>query len=167
VSVELGARIERVRAALARRPDGYTIGAFPDGLSFEDGPVGLPPALCEVLSMSDGARGGVVVLFSANRLINQNFSCDGLDVIDDPGVWLRVGTNDDEPLLLHRQTGELWWFPDNGTVWYMSDRFELLAPDMVSFVGKYLLGDGYLDISPAPDDWYAFLRDHGLARALQ
>jgi hypothetical protein len=127
------------------------------------GPADLPPGLREMLELSDGPWGGAVVLFPTDQLVKQHFSCDDLDLIDDPTAWLRVGTVSDEPLLLHRKTGELWWFPDTGTLWYMSDRFELLVPDMETFVAGYLLGRGYRDIAPNPDDgWYAFLRDLGL-----
>jgi hypothetical protein len=167
LSTDLQATIERVRSTLEARPDGYTLGEFPAGLLPGTGPGDLPSGLRNVLETTDGPRGGLVTIFPAGDVAeNQYYIEDHPDTykaVANPDDYLCFGARNYEPLLVHRGTGEVWWFPDTGIPWYQSNRFERLAPDVATFVGDYLLGDGYRQMSPLPDDhWYAFLRDLGL-----
>lgn len=167
MTADLPTAVGRIRAALGQEPDSYTFARFPPGLPPGSGP-DLPPPLREVLEITNGPRAGVVALAPAERIPQIQYYleyCDEVETISsNPSAWICIGTISDEPLLLRRDTGEVWWFPDTGTLWYMSDRFERLTPDLTTFMIHHLLGAGYRQLSPLPDDdWHRFLRKLGLA----
>ncbi|GGQ72217.1 hypothetical protein [Couchioplanes azureus] len=159
---ELSSRIEQVRTALAARPDGIKYGKFPPGRP-DSGDGDLPPGLSAVLALSDGPRGGEIVVYSRAELAQQDFSLDGVEAVADPDVWTRFATLNDEPLLIHQDTGEVWWFPDTGVTWLDSTEFEKLTDDVATFMTDYLLGDGYLDICATDDPWARLLVELGWA----
>ncbi|MEV0156368.1 hypothetical protein AB0H57_21950 [Micromonospora sp. NPDC050686] len=152
---ELRRRVERIRAVLADRDDGIVLGDFPPGRTVEA--AGLPPGLAEVVAITEGPRAGDLVLLKADRIGEPEIPLDEVAAdVPDPGNWVHVGARNYEPLLANATTGEVWWFPDTGVVWYESHLFEKLADNPADLVLDYLLGDGYLDIA-GPDDWSALL----------
>jgi hypothetical protein len=158
---ELRRRVDRIRTVLAERPDGIKIGKFPPGHAGADGE--LPPGLADVLAITDGPRGGDIVVHSRAELAQQRFELIGVEAVTDPDVWMRFATLNDEPLLVHRETGEVWWFPDTGVVWMDSTEFEKLTDDVETFMTDCMLGDGYLDICVTDDEWARLLVELGWA----
>ncbi|MEU7906334.1 hypothetical protein [Actinoplanes sp. NPDC049118] len=158
---ELSRRVEQVRTVLAERPDSVKFGKFPPGRASADRE--LPAGLAEVLAITDGPRGGEIVVYSAAELARQRFQLIGVEAVADPDAWMRFATLNDEPLLVHRETGEVWWFPDTGVVWMDSFEFEKLADDVEAFMTDWLLGDGYLGICVSDDDWARLLVELGWA----
>ena len=158
---ELTRRVEQIRVVLDARPDGVTIGDFPPGCAHPGDH--LPPGLAEVLAVSDGPRAGTVVVLSAAEFGKDYFTVLGAEAIPDEQAddWARFATCNYEPLLVHRQTGEVWWFPDAGVEWVDSPVFEKLADNVESFMTEYVLGGGYLDICVSLDGWARLLADLG------
>ncbi|HEY8533280.1 MAG TPA: hypothetical protein VIL44_05310 [Micromonospora sp.] len=161
---ELIRRVERIREVLAQRPDGIKLGDFPPGRTVSDSD--LPPGLAEVLAVTDGARGGDIVVYSHERLKEQDIPFEQAAAIPEGEAdrWLCFGTLNYEPLLVHRETGEVWWFPDTGVLWWQSEEFRKLTDSVAEFVVNYLLGSGYLDICVGgDDDWARLLVELGWA----
>ncbi|WP_143162760.1 hypothetical protein [Couchioplanes caeruleus] len=93
---ELQRRVEHARTELAARPDGIKFGKFPPGRPHDDN--NLPPGLAAVLPLSDGPRGGEIVVYSHAELAQQqHFSLEGVEAVADPPVWTRFATLNDEP----------------------------------------------------------------------
>src|SRR4051794_37755853 len=103
---ELTRRVEQIRAVLDARPDGITIGDFPPGCPQPGHD--LPPGVAEVLAVSHGPRGGTVVVLSAAEIGKDYFTLLGAEAIPDDQAddWVRFGTCNYEPLLVHRRSGE-------------------------------------------------------------
>lgn len=159
---DLAERVTALRAALDEMPDAITFASLPPGLAPGEGPDDLPAGLHELLSMTNGPAGGAIVVFAAEEVAEQQFYPEHLQ--GGTEAWLCFGTVSDEPLMLRRDSGEVWWFPDTGTVYWMSDRFERLTPDVMSFAERYLFGPGYRELVPDEDDrWWQFLRQQDLA----
>ncbi|MBG6065355.1 SUKH-4 family immunity protein [Micromonospora ureilytica] len=166
MNLELRQLIEELRADLADRPESLAYAEFGEGAAIDAVPAGLPADLRDLLLVADGLRAGRVELASSSTLpgiqYHLDFAPDFSSIPQDRAGWLVVGTRSDEPILMDRGTGAIWYFPPNGTEWFMADAFEELAPDVESFVDYYLLGPGYADLTPADDRWFAFLDEQGL-----
>jgi hypothetical protein len=161
VNEELTQRVERIREVLAARDDAILLGKFPPGRPAAD--ADLPPGVADVLAVTDGPRAGLVKLASLADITDQFLPLERAAAIEDPEAWVSIGARNYEPLLAHRKTGEVWWFPDTGVVWQDSTVFEKLADDATELVLHYLLGDGYLEIIPDYDDWAELLIELGWA----
>lgn len=161
---ELARRVERVREVLAQRPDGIVFGEFPPGRSVPEGD--LPPGLAEVLAVTDGPCGGDVVVFPYD-VTDQDYHPEYAAAIPDGEAdsWMAFGHLNYVPLVVHRHTGEVWWFPDTGVVWWQSDEFRKLTDTIEEFVLNDMLGPGYLDICVRPenDGWARLLVELGWA----
>ncbi|GAB2882307.1 hypothetical protein GCM10027074_58370 [Streptomyces deserti] len=74
--------------------------------------------------------------------------------------WFCIGKIDEDPVFLHRPTGEIWGFPDTGVIWWQSEIFEKFADDLNTFLLDSAFGSGYQEISgDDPDDaWLTVLR---------
>lgn len=137
--------------------------ALPDTI-----PDDVPPQVRELLEVADGILAGA---FSLSNTRTYSYFQSLLDdmpdythVSDDPGGWYVFGRLHDEPLLLHRQTGAVWYFPPtSGDEWYMREEFEGVATDLDSFLAYYVFGAGYAEVAfEEPDEWWAFLGAHDL-----
>lgn len=160
---ELSERVDRIRAVLAERPDGIKIAKFPPGRTTPPGD--LPPGLADVLAITDGPRAGEIVVISSANLAKDHFSLYGAEAIpdEDAASWTRFATRLYEPVLVHNETGEVWWFPDTGVQWVDSTAFEKLADNVEQFLTEYVLGPGYLRICVPDDGWARLLADLGWA----
>jgi hypothetical protein len=166
MNAELRQLIEELRADLADLPESLAYAEFGEGAAIDAVPPGLPADLRDFLLVADGLRAGRVELASSSNLTgiqyHLDFAPDFSSIPQDRAGWLVVGTRSDEPIFMDRGTGAIWYFPPNGTEWFMADAFEELAPDLESFVDYYLLGPGYAELTPADDRWFAFLDEQGL-----
>ncbi|UYQ64385.1 hypothetical protein [Streptomyces peucetius] len=157
--------IGQLRAALATRREWTMMNLLPAPAA-AGGPdaARLPAAVREFLAVTDGATCGDVTLFSAANVPAMQFYADPV-----PGAaaavlsreeWLCCGVVGDEPLFVHRATGEIWYFPDTGTEWPKSSAFEKAADDLHSFFLHHMAGPGYPALSATGrDDQWADLLD--------
>ena len=166
MNLELRQLIEELRADLADLPASLAYAEFGEGAAIDAVPASLPADLRDLLLVADGLRAGRFELASTSTLAGIQYHLitrrTSPPSREDRAGWLVVGTRSDEPIFMDRGTGAIWYFPPNGTEWFMSDAFEELAPDVESFVDYYLLGPGYADLTPADDRWFAFLDEQGL-----
>jgi len=161
---ELVRRVARIREVLDHHPDGPVLGYFPPGRVVSESD--LPPGLAEVLAVTDGPWVGDIGVFSYARQGPNRYLEQAVAIPDgEAGRWMCFGERYQEPLLVHRDTGEVWWFPENGVVWPDNPEFRKLTDTVEEFVVHYMLGPGYLDICVAPDDdeWARLLGELGWA----
>ncbi|TNH27912.1 hypothetical protein FHG89_16740 [Micromonospora orduensis] len=164
---ELRQLIGELRADLVEdEPASLEYAHFGEGAAIDAVPAGLPTDLRDLLLVADGLRAGLVELASTSTLAGIQYHLDHAPdfstIPEDRAGWLVIGTCGDDPILMDRGTGAVWYFPPTGTEWFMSDTFEELAPDLGSFVDYYVLGPGYAELTPSDDLWFAFLDEQGL-----
>ncbi|GAA4953214.1 hypothetical protein [Actinoplanes utahensis] len=157
--------IEELRADLHGGGDPPVIAYIRDGAAPGSIPAETPTQVRRLLEVADGIWTPDVDLRSAGELAGIQFHLDLMPeftgVRDDPGAWFVFGTRNQEPLLIRRDTGSVWCFPDDG-VWYTTDRFFEIALDFDEFVAYYVFGAGYGEIGSDHDDWWAYLTAQGL-----
>lgn len=158
-------KLDAVRAELEAGQDRIIPAGFPPGLPPGAEPPGIPEPLLAVLRASNGPWAFTFLVHPADEVAGGQAVLDLAtgyeEITSDPDRWLAIGSVEDEPLLMDRRTGEVWWFPDTGTPWYMSDEFEVLAADPLELVDDYLLGDRYLEVA-TDEEWFEVLRRAGL-----
>ncbi|WP_406477208.1 hypothetical protein [Streptomyces sp. NBC_01615] len=123
----------------------------------------VPVDYADFMSRSNGGIFGCVVLFEAKVVADSQFYADpmeGTPVQLNRNEWFCFGKINDDPVFLHRSTGEVWGFPDVGVTWWKSEVFEKFNDDLDSFLLDKAFGSGYREICGAdPDDsWVAVLR---------
>jgi hypothetical protein len=154
-----------VRSALEATPDSYMIGTFPAGAD-ADSVAEVPAGLADLLQVTNGPRAGVLAVFAAEALPDNQFYCDDLHLLEGGrSRWFCFAVGLGFPLMIERDTGAVWWFPDlEAEDYFTAERFERLTDSVEDFVDGFLLGAGYRRFSPSEDDWwYQFLRDRQLA----
>ena len=168
VNADLRALIGKLRADLeadlpaTRAWAQINAGAVPGTI-----PADVPGPVRELLDVADGILAGAFVLFGTG-----SYDCfpyafaympEFTGVGDEPAKWALFGNLSDEPLLLNRETGAVWYFPFTGAEWYMREEFAEIAPDLDSFLAYYVFGPGYREIGcDRPDHWWRFLHSQGL-----
>ncbi|MEU5962190.1 SUKH-4 family immunity protein [Micromonospora parva] len=138
-----------------------------EGASAEQIPAGLPQSVRELLETADGIRAGSFDLPAAEHIgkiqgyLEQMPEFTG--VADESAEWLVFGTLKEEPLLIRRDTGAVWYFPEETTdEWFMREAFLEVAPDLDSFLAYYMFGAGYGEVAYDDDEWWGFLDEQGL-----
>lgn len=146
--------------------DSYMFATFPagaDAASVADLPVGL----ADLLQVTNGPRAGILAVFAAEALPDNQFHCDDLPLLEGGRErWCCFAMGLDFPLMIERDTEAVWWFADlEAEDYFMAERFERLTDSVDDFVDRFLLGAGYRQFSPSNDDWwYQFLRERQLVR---
>ncbi len=133
----------------------------------------MPQQYREILQVADGIflAGGFELHKAGGYAYFQSVlrgMPDFTQVSDRPGAWFAFGSLHGEPLLLHRDTGAVWYFPPtSGDEWYMREEFEGVASDIDSFLAYYVFGAGYGEVAvdEEPDEWWEFLERHDLTTA--
>ncbi|TYB46901.1 SMI1/KNR4 family protein [Actinomadura chibensis] len=162
-------RLERVSSLLAAREDSYMFAEFPPGAPESDlaGRDDLPPDLRDLLAYSNAPRAGSIALFKDTLLPNNQFYLDmpGVDEIigGSRESWLVFGTCFDFPLLMHRDDGAVWHFPDYEREHVVESEYRRLAADLDEFVVDCMLGPRYREITGVSDWWWEFAVENGLA----
>ncbi|WP_444947734.1 SUKH-4 family immunity protein [Micromonospora ureilytica] len=138
-----------------------------EGAPADQIPAGLPQSVRELLETANGLRAGGFDLRSAARLDRIEYYLELMPeftgVADEPAEWLVFGTLNDEPLLIRRDTGAVWYFPAETTdEWFMREAFFEVAPDLDSFLSYYVFGAGYGEVDSDDDEWWGFLDEQGL-----
>ena len=168
---ELRRRIELLRTALEADPQIATAGELPPGAA------SIPPVdepleqHRQLLLLTDGPSLGPFFFSRYSRLESNQWLAD-----DYPGGrdrWLCIGRLDDEPILLDRRSGEVYWiYPDtpDDIVEAFSDPDDRshCFGDLDGFLLNDVLGDRYKlhyddneGYDYAEDEWYQLLKHHG------
>jgi hypothetical protein len=153
---ELSETVARLRAALAADPESIDYAALPGPA--RDIPE-LPGRLGEVLALTNGPRCGSVICWTVANLARNQFYCDGVGGREE---WLCFGTNDDDPMFIHRGTGTVWWYPPSGVDRTPDDPIRELTQDAPRFFQDYAFGPGYPELAVAEDPWWRVLREQGI-----
>ncbi|GIF12784.1 SUKH-4 family immunity protein [Actinoplanes teichomyceticus] len=165
---ELRELIAGLRAELeGGRPATLVWAQINAGAPADEIPAGLPRPVRELLAAADGILAGAFDLPAAAELPGIQYHLETMPgftrIADEPQRWLVFGTLHEEPLLLDRETGAVWYFPDaDGDEWFMRERFDNVASGLDEFVGHYVFGPGYGRIAFDDDEWWEFLSRHGL-----
>ncbi|WP_433131281.1 SUKH-4 family immunity protein [Micromonospora sp. CA-240977] len=130
-------------------------------------PAELPQSVRELLETADGILAGAFDLPGAANINDLQSHLDSMPeftgVADEPSEWLVFGRLHDEPLLIRRDTGAVWYFPAETTdEWFAREFFLEVASDLDSFLAYYVFGAGYGEIGFDHDDWWGFLGEQGL-----
>ncbi|MEV6765250.1 hypothetical protein AB0N16_32335 [Streptomyces sp. NPDC051105] len=163
ISRELGGLLADARSVLS---DDFELGmmnSVPVGYSGRPLGADTPADYVEFLAKANGGIFGRVVVFDAKVVADSQFYADPLEgapVRLNRDEWFCCGKIDDDPVFLHRETGEVWGFPDTGVTWWQSEVFRRFADDLDGFLLHWAFGSGYQEISGAdPDDsWLTVLR---------
>lgn len=158
-------KFEAVARALDSVPDSYMFATFGPGA--REAMPDIPEGLRDLLILADGLNAGEVKIFPYRELERNQFYLNDPDTLrlmgGDLSTWLCFGLNTDFPLVIERTAGSVWWFPETWLEYsFMATRFEQLAEDMDEFVDRFILGDGYRQLTGVRDWWLDFLHDHGL-----
>ncbi|MEU8211494.1 hypothetical protein AB0B85_20135 [Micromonospora sp. NPDC049044] len=138
-----------------------------EGAPAEKIPAELPQSVRELLETADGIHAGSFDLFDAKEIDNHQYCLDHMPeftgVADEPHKWLVFGQLSDEPLLIRRDTGSVWYFPAETTdEWFAREFFLEVTLDLDSFLAYYVFGAGYGEIGSDKDGWWNFLVEQGL-----
>ncbi|WP_410816656.1 SUKH-4 family immunity protein [Micromonospora sp. 050-3] len=138
-----------------------------EGAPADQIPAGLPQSVRELLETANGLRAGAFDLRGTDLLDAIQYYIELVPeftgVADEPAEWLVFGTLSDEPLLIRRDTGAVWYFPEETTdEWFMREAFLEVAPDLDSFLAYYVFGAGYGEVGYDDDKWWGFLDEQGL-----
>ncbi|MFG2051419.1 hypothetical protein ACGFIW_28800 [Micromonospora sp. NPDC048935] len=86
-----------------------------DGAPADQIPADLPQSVRELLATADGIHAGAFDLRAAGDLGDLQYHLDYMPeftgVADEPAEGLVFGTLHEEPLLIRRGTGSVWYFP--------------------------------------------------------
>jgi hypothetical protein len=169
--------VSRLRVALAQAEGPFPAADLPSGLGSRPIPAGVPAAYAAFLRICNGAscgHVGEIQLFAATDVEAFQFRPEDEEWLPLPGGldrWFRFGTLQENPLLLDRDTGRVWWFSDLTIVWYTDDpplrSFAPLADTFDDFFFDVVAGPGYARVLGPIDDemrsWQALLDRLGLA----
>ncbi len=138
-----------------------------EGAPVDKIPADLPQPVRELLGTADGILAGAFDLPAVANLDHFQYYLEMMPeftgVADEPAEWLLFGKLHDEPLLIRRDTGAVWYLPEETTdEWFMRGLFLEVAPDLDSFLAYYVFGAGYGEIGSDNDDWWRFLDEHDL-----
>ncbi len=129
-------------------------------------PADVPQPVQELLEVADGVRaddfelwGTADVDYRRNMLGHMP---EFTGAAEEPAEWYYQGNLAQEPVLLRRDTGAIWWFPPtSGDPFYAREEFEELMPNLEYFLACYVFGPRYVDFG-ADDEWWEFLDEHEL-----
>lgn len=168
MNLELRELIAELRTDLeAGQPTTLAWAQINEGAPADQIPAELPQPVRELLATANGILAGAFDLPALADLDDVQYYIEQMPeftgVADEPAEWLVIGTLNDEPLLIRRDTGAVWYFPAETTdEWFMREMFLDVAPDLDSFLAYYVFGAGYGEVAFDDDEWWGFLDEHGL-----
>lgn len=143
----IGDTVRRIDAALRRLAPPYGPLALPAPADPADPLDDIAPDYARLLRLADGATCGAAGefrLWPAAEVRTRRRIAD--DLPGGPERWCPIGDVLDNPFCLRRSDGHLWWFGDLDIVWYTDTElatFTEAAPDLITFLDRYLLGPDY------------------------
>jgi hypothetical protein len=167
VTAELRRVVDELRAVVSSRAEWHMLNSLPAGSRLgADRQETFPPGCRALLEVSDGPTCGDVTVFSAAYapvMQSQAEPVAGMAVPLNRGEWFCCGAVRGDPLFVSKVSGEVWYFPDTGVLWWMSDAFEKAANDLQSFFLDHMAGPGYLRLTgcDADDQWARLLASVG------
>ena len=168
MNTELSELIAELRTDLeADQPATLVWAQINEGAPADKIPADLPQQVRELLETADGIRASAFDLRGAKQMDNIQYYIEHMPeftgVADEPAEWLVFGTLHEEPLLIRRDTGAVWYLPAETTdEWFMRELFLEVAPDLDSFLAYYVFGAGYGEIGFDNDEWWGFLGEQDL-----
>ncbi|MGY3202193.1 hypothetical protein [Streptomyces sp. TE5632] len=166
ITDEFRRTLSRVREAIDSSAELSIFNSVPAGVSRRP-ELDAPEEYLEFLLAADGAIMGSVVILDRKFVVKAQalISPGMVEIPEDPGSWFVVGKINENPVLINRQDGSIWAYPDMLTSWWESHRFERVADSLAEFVLHYGLGSGYLRLvnSSESDEWWLLLRRLGYA----
>ena len=156
--------VRRLDDILHRLPPPYGPRALPPPVSSDTPLDDVPTHYAELLRLADGADcgpSGEIRLWPHDHLAQQQWIADGLP--GGAGRWYPIGDVVQNPVVVERQSGQVWWFGDLNIVWYTDTdlaTFTKASDNLTAFINHYILGSGYRDhIATDPDDPWLLLLD--------
>ncbi|KUL30814.1 hypothetical protein [Actinoplanes awajinensis] len=130
-------------------------------------PADVPEPVRDLLAVADGILAGAFDLAGTAHIAYRQAMLADLPAFTGvgaaPAAWYFLGTLMEEPVLLRRDTGAVWWFPQtSGDPYYAREEFEELMPNLEYFLAYYVFGPGYADVGFEDDEWWGFLDEHDL-----
>jgi hypothetical protein len=160
--------IEELRADLVADEDNtVSWGSLSQGASPGTIPADVPQPVRELMEVTESIAAGGFYLpgisSSAKMQSGLELMPEYTGVAAEPAEWFYLGRLHEEPLLLRRDTGSVWFFPAVSTdEWFMREAFQEIAPDLDSFLDYYVFGPGYAEIGQNDDNWWRFLGEQDL-----
>ncbi|MGW5556954.1 SUKH-4 family immunity protein [Micromonospora sp. NPDC003944] len=160
--------IEELRVDLAADEDRtVSWGKISAGAPADKIPAEIPQPVRELMEVAESIAAGAFYLpgisSSASFQTGLPMMPDFTGVAAEPDQWYEFGRLKEEPLLLRRDSGAVWYFPEISTdEWFAREAFEQIAPDLDSFLAYYVFGAGYAEIGYDDDDWWRFLEEQDL-----
>ncbi|GAA2711580.1 hypothetical protein [Actinoplanes palleronii] len=160
--------IEELRADLvADRDNTVSWGNLSPGASPGTIPPTVPQPVRELMEVTEGISAGGFYFPHIPTSTKMQGELEDMPeytgVAAESSEWFYLGRIKEEPLLLRRDTGAVWYFPEVSTdEWFMREAFQQIAPDLDSFLGYYVFGAGYAEIGFDDDDWWRFLEEQDL-----
>ncbi|WP_262285422.1 hypothetical protein [Micromonospora sp. MA102] len=149
--------VRRIAVVLGRLPPPYGPLELPPPISPDEPLDDIASGYAEFLRLADGAvcgGTGDIRLWSAASVRQTPWVAD--DLPGGAARWCAVADLLENPVLVERATGEVWWFSDLNVVWYTDVElasFAKLADDLAGFIDYLILGPGYAQhLSSGPDD---------------
>ncbi|KUL23959.1 hypothetical protein [Actinoplanes awajinensis] len=160
--------IEELRVDLvADEENTYSWGNIYAGASPDTIPATVPQPVRELMEVAESIAAGGFYLpgisSSAKMQRGLEIMPEYTGVAAEHAAWFNLGRIKEEPLLLRRDTGAVWYFPEVSTdEWFIREAFQQIAPDLDSFLAYYVFGPGYAEIGFDDDDWWRFLQEQDL-----
>lgn len=121
----------------------------------------LHPDIRDLCAVTNGMRCRGIDVYGVDDVLERGLSYS-TRLPGGPDAWQTVADVIGLPFLLNRVDGTIWY----PTVWnvhtFHEGPLQQVAPDLWSFVGWFVMGQGYLDIFSSPDEWTDFLQEHDL-----
>jgi hypothetical protein len=152
----------RARRYLAEIPDGPTIGIIKEGRGEQAVSAEIPIQCQELYRVLDGVYFGVFALFSSKDVLESQYLTESIE--GGRETWFCFGTIIDDPVILQRATGEVWWFPpEQNRVWWDGGSPERISSDPLEFMDEFVFGPGYARIGAdlKQDRWWDLLETLG------
>ena len=120
---------------------------------------GIPAEYVAFLRLADGAScgtAGEIHLWSADRCLH--WDREQYVTGELPGGaewWFAIGDILQNPVVIERATGQVWWYSNLNIVWYTDVKltsFAKAADNLVEFINHFILGPGYAEIMEAGSD---------------
>ncbi|MGC4870060.1 hypothetical protein ACLQ3B_31995 [Micromonospora sp. DT53] len=160
--------IEELRADLLADEDNTVgWGEISAGAPADKIPAEIPQPVRELMEVAESIAAGRFYLpgisSSARMQSGLKIMPEYTGVAAEPDEWFYLGRLSEEPLLLRRDSGAVWYFPQVSTdEWFIREAFQQIAPDLDSFLAYYVFGAGYAEIGSDDDNWWRFLEEQDL-----
>lgn len=137
----------KVKRELEKEPRNIVLGKINEGNSF----ISEQGVYYDFLRETDGLRAGAIDLWGYKDLLRNQY------MVPDKAKWLCIGQIDYVPLMLKKDTEEVFIFNEM----LEEDKQWILIGIFSNFILNYVFGDEYCRVVPdcTGDPWYKFIKD--------